>query len=405
MIYEWKRKLMNLLILHSAYNSATPSGENQVVANEIRLLRTQGHVVFSPDLSASNPKKSWIKILFKNYVFRKIIPKWIYIYTSRKYLKKNQIQLVHCHNLFPLVDLSILDAALQMDIPIVFSIHNYRFLCINGLFYRDKQVCTLCIDSNKFGKKYKCYKNSRILSILAAKSQIQYLDYLRLASRILVLNNITKSILINKGIKSKNIILKRNFTEDRHSTEFYKDKSKKNLVWVGRIDDSKGLAHLIEAWNKSNLPRLGYQMNVVGDGPLRKKLEIMEVRNSSINFMGSKSRSELDAIYSESDFLLVSSRWLEGFPMVTVEAAMHNLRVMAPKFGSFLDLESQSWVSLVGNEVGEWVQAINQIPNYKPTNEPRNWYLENCTEEAVISKLVNLYEDSIYNFIVSQDEE
>jgi hypothetical protein len=91
--------------------------------------------------------------------------------------------------------------------------------------------------------------------------------------------------------------------------------------------------------------------------------------------------------------------------MVTVEAAMHNLRVMAPKFGSFLDLESQSWVSLVGNEVGEWVQAINQIPNYKPTNEPRNWYLENCTEEAVISKLVNLYEDSIYNFIVSQDEE
>ena len=396
---------MNLLILHSAYNSATPSGENQVVANEIRQLRTKGHLVFSPDLSASNPKRSWIRILLKNYVLRKISPKWIYIYTSRKYLKKNHIQLVHCHNLFPLVDLSILDAALKMDIPIVFSIHNYRFLCLNGLFYRDKEVCTLCIDSNKFGKKYNCYKNSRILSNLAAKSQIQYLDYLRLASRILVLNNISKDILIKKGMKSNSITIKRNFTEDRHSTEINKEKLNKNVVWVGRIDDSKGLAHLIVAWNKSDLPRLGYQLNVVGDGPLRKELEIMEETNSSINFKGGKSRPELDIIYSESDFLLVSSRWLEGFPMVIVEAAMHNLRVMAPKFGSFLDLESQSWVSLVGNEVREWVQALNQIPNYPPTNEPRTWYLENCTEEAVISNLVNLYMDSISNFVVTQDEE
>jgi glycosyltransferase involved in cell wall biosynthesis len=292
-----------------------------------------------------------------------------------------------------------------MDIPIVFSIHNYRFLCLNGLFYRDKKVCTLCIDSNKFGKNYNCYKNSRILSNLAAKSQIQYLDYLRLASRILVLNNITKEILIKKGIKSKSITIKRNFTEDRHSTEINKEKLNKNVVWVGRIDDSKGLAHLIVAWNKSDLPRLGYQLNVVGDGPLRKELEKMEETNSSINFKGGKSRPELDTIYSESDFLLVSSRWLEGFPMVIVEAAMHNLRVMAPKFGSFLDLESQSWVSLVGNDVGEWVQALNQIPNYPPTNEPRNWYLENCTEEAVISNLVNLYMDSISNFVVTQDEE
>jgi glycosyltransferase involved in cell wall biosynthesis len=386
---------MNLLILHSAYNNSSPSGENQVVENEIRLLRDEGHTIFSPELSASKINKSWIRNLLKNFFLRKILPSWSYTRASKKYLLGNRIQLIHCHNIFPLVDFSILEAAYQLDIPVVFSIHNYRFLCLNGLFYRDSQVCTLCIESNSFGKKYKCYKNSRILSTLAANSQASYLNYLKRASRILVLNTIAKNMLIDQGIAGEKILLKRNFTVDRYNSNLDEEIVNKDILWVGRIDESKGLAHLIDAWTLSNLPQLGYKLKVVGDGPLRKNLEFKGLSNSSITFLGSASRSELDAMYSRCSFLLVSSRWLEGFPMVIVEAAMHNLKVLAPKFGSFLDLESEKWVLLVGTEMGDWVEAINQIPNLSSTSNSRNWYLKNCTEQAVVSKLISLYKELI----------
>ena len=387
---------MNLLILHSAYSNASPSGENSVVENETRMLRIKGHKIFSPNLSASNPNILWIIILLKNFFLRKYLPRNLYNYSSRNYLKKNQIELIHCHNVFPLVDFSILNAACQLNIPIIFSIHNYRFLCLNGLFFRDNQVCTLCIDSNRFGRKFKCYKNSWVLSILAAKSQTLYLEYLRRASRILVLNSTTRRMLIDQGIMNDKIVYKKNFTEDRYREKSKIVKSNKNVIWVGRIDDSKGLGNLIESWNKSQLPNLGYRLKVVGDGPLREQFELSQLNNPTINFLGSKSKLELDELYAESSFLLVSSRWLEGFPMVIVEAAMHNLKVLAPKFGSFLDLEPQTWVTLVGNNIAEWVKALNQIPTSTLTNDSRKWYLENCTDDIVLSKLIEVYKDSAF---------
>jgi len=206
---------MNILVLHSAYKSNSPSGENQVVDNEIRALTNRGHLVISPRLTASTPSISWLKIFLKNICLRRILPRGIYTYASKRFLIRNNIQLVHSHNIFPLIDLSIFDAARSLDIPMVFSIHNYRFLCINGLFFRDNQICTLCVNSNKFGRRYRCYKGSRILSALASKSQVEYLKYLKIASKIFVLNNVAKSFLIENGVDSRKIIHKRNFLQDR----------------------------------------------------------------------------------------------------------------------------------------------------------------------------------------------
>lgn len=393
---------MNILILHSAYKSNSPSGENQVVENEIRALKNRGHHVISPQLIASRPSVLWLKIFLKNICFRKVLPRRIYLLASKRFLIRNEIQLVHSHNIFPLVDLSIYDAAASLNIPIVFSIHNYRFLCINGLFFRDNQICTLCVNSNKFSRRYKCYKGSRILSILASRSQVEYLNFLKSASKIFVLNNVAKSLLIENGVDSNRIIQKRNFCQDRYIESIGKHQPTKLVIWVGRIDVAKGLSELIKAWNESNLPNNGFVLNVIGDGPLKEELANAQQFNKSINFLGIKNSKQLDKLYSKADFLLISSRWLEGFPTVIVESAMHNLPIVAPKIGSFIDLTLESWVTLVDNTQADWVKSLNEQVSRQPSKNARKWYLSNCTEDRVMSSLIYHYEDLVFSNSESQ---
>ena len=54
--------------------------------------------------------------------------------------------MAHVHNVFPLLSPAVYIALHQAGIPIVQSVHNYRLMCINGLFLRDGHICELCKD-------------------------------------------------------------------------------------------------------------------------------------------------------------------------------------------------------------------------------------------------------------------
>ena len=56
-------------------------------------------------------------------------------------IKKENIDVVHCHNTFPLISPAIYYAAKRCKVPVVQTIHNFRFLCPNALFYREGNVC------------------------------------------------------------------------------------------------------------------------------------------------------------------------------------------------------------------------------------------------------------------------
>src|SRR3712207_7844226 len=49
--------------------------------------------------------------------------------------------VVHFHNFFPLLTPGALAEAAGSGLPTIQTLHNYRALCANGLFFRNGQVC------------------------------------------------------------------------------------------------------------------------------------------------------------------------------------------------------------------------------------------------------------------------
>lgn len=96
-----------------------------------------------------------------------------------------------------------------------------------------------------------------------------------------------------------------------------------NLIFIGRLEDAKGLKRLIQA--VSNTP--GYyikELHVIGEGPQRDEY-IEETNNKRINvtFWGGISQARVHKLLQSSHFLILPTTASEGFPKVLAEAACY----------------------------------------------------------------------------------
>jgi glycosyltransferase involved in cell wall biosynthesis len=89
-----------------------------------------------------------------------------------------------------------------------------------------------------------------------------------------------------------------------------------SLTFVGRLDEQKNLAALIEALEGLS----GVTLTIVGDGPLRGPLEeAARRRGVSATFLGTRPHAELPALINRSTAFVMPSHY-EGNPKALVEA-------------------------------------------------------------------------------------
>ena len=94
------------------------------------------------------------------------------------------------------------------------------------------------------------------------------------------------------------------------------------IVFVGRMVEKKGLAVLLEALRRVEVP--GWSLEVVGDGPLRASLEAAAA-GLPVTFHGSLPRRELAKAYARSEVVAVpsvaaASGDQDGLPVALLEA-------------------------------------------------------------------------------------
>ncbi|MBA7576994.1 hypothetical protein ES708_18840 [subsurface metagenome] len=103
-----------------------------------------------------------------------------------------------------------------------------------------------------------------------------------------------------------------------------------NFLFVGTVDERKGILELIEVARILKQKGLKFRINVAGDGELLEYLFEQERKNnasSDIYFLGSiYDKLEMARIYEKSHALLLLSR-NEGFPRVLYEAMIKSLPI------------------------------------------------------------------------------
>src|SRR4051812_4426863 len=113
---------MRIVVCHNSYQQ--PGGEDESFDREAVPLESHGHHVIRYTLhnDAINEMSS-LGIAFRTLWNRRSYR------DLRELIRKEQPQVMHCTNTFPLISPSAYYAAKKEGIPVVQSLRNYRLLC------------------------------------------------------------------------------------------------------------------------------------------------------------------------------------------------------------------------------------------------------------------------------------
>lgn len=382
---------MRILFIHTYYRQR--GGEDHAVETEAALLKARGHV--AEILVFENKSMDNLFEKFKSGVSS--------IYNIQSYNKTVQAiksfkpDVIHIHNLFFDASPSVLFAAKKNRIPVVATIHNYRLLCANALLMREGKICELCIQ-NKFpvnGIKHKCYHNSYFASALVTAFAGVHKLLNTWNSKIdmfITLSSFAKNKLLYSSLQpaSSKITVKVNFCVDygeglsRRSNFF---------LFAGRIAEEKGIRHLLKAFDL-----IGEQIVITGDGPLLYELKKTYQLNKNIVFKGTLPHNEIIDLMKICKAVILPSIWYEGLPFIILEAFSAGTPVLTSKIGAMSTAITDGYNGF-HFEPGSYEQIINAVKRFNLFEEKevlyknaRHTFLENYTENAHYSSIMNIYE-------------
>lgn len=315
--------VLRILVVHNSYQQR--GGEDSVVESEIALLRAHGNDVVEYCRSNDELKRigrfdSAAQALWSRRTMAELM----------KLFVEKRPDIIHVHNTFPLVSPSLYWAAAKARVPVVQTLHNFRLMCLNGLFLRDAQVCEECLGHLPWrGVIRRCYRGDGAASgVLAAMLTLHrgLKTYSTKVARYIVLNDFCRRKFIEGGLPADLMVIKPNFV-DFDEPEVL---PRQGLLFVGRVSAEKGIQTLVEA--AALLPHA--RLRVVGSGPDNAKLDGL----GNITHLGSLPGAAVQQEMNRALALVVPSIWYETFGLVIVEAFASGTPVIASRIGVLTDL-------------------------------------------------------------------
>lgn len=309
---------LRIAVVHSFYASGQPSGENTQVETEVRALREAG---LSVGLVAARTDDREGDPLYRVRSAARVA-------TGRGASPLRQIEafrpdLVHVHNLFPNYGRAW---ARAVDVPIVATLHNFRFTCAAGSLFRDGRLCLDCPDGDRLSAvRHRCYRGSlaATLPLAAALRNGPAADPLvARADRVLCLSDRQYGLLTAAGVDAARLLRVDNFLPDHLVPRASGGTNDGTCLYVGRFTEEKGVVGLVAHWS-GDLPLV-----VVGDGPLRDDVRRAAV-GRRVTVVGPRPRQDVLDLMSTSVALALPSVWPEvAAPLVAIEALAHGLPVL-----------------------------------------------------------------------------
>ncbi|MCA9409019.1 MAG: glycosyltransferase family 4 protein [Candidatus Omnitrophica bacterium] len=388
---------MRILLTHNRYRYA--GGEDEVFESEKILLQQNNHEIF--EYVRSNTEINHFSRIRKFRWFFQPYNEFENIYQEVKALiLRVKPDVAHIHNSFYLMGPAVYKACYDQKIPIIQTLHNYRFLCPSAVFFRQGQICEECLTlGRQQAVKHRCFKNSKIQTWALNRLLDQYDQHRVLSEKVdafIVLSQFSRDKFIAGGFPVEKICIKPNFvpTLDRPQ-----ENEGAYAVYIGALQSYKGVETLITAWKQL---KKDFPLKIIGDGPLSNSLR--EKLNNNIEFLGKKSHEETMAYLKRAAFLILPSRCYENFPRVIVEAYACGVPVIVSDLGAMKELviDQQTGLLFHPGDVNDLVLKIEEmLKNRKKVQEMGRQayqiYCEKYQPQTNYAQLMTIYEKAIKN--------
>ncbi len=378
----------NILLVHNFYKVS--GGEDTVFKNEKKMLIDNGNVVY--EYTRDNNEINSMKLMHK------ILLPFINIFSLKTYrevkkiIKSKNIDIVHIHNYNNLISPSIFYVCKKFNVPVVQTVHNFRMLCPNGLFFRTNAICEDCPRKGlQCAIKYKCYHNSKIQTFFVSLSLLihrftkiyKYVNFIFLTDF-----NKNKFVEYNKKLKcfdETKFYIKPHFIEKQALLNMKSFKKKNQFIYVGRLSDEKGIMELVKLWKLVNNEKL----IICGNGPLEEILKnYIRINQLNIELLGFVDHKSVLSKIRESKALIFPSKVYETFGLTIIESFCVGTPVISYNIGNSAVINTNGY--LYNNEK-ELITYINNF-NYNDTISVAKEYYKDENYKL----LVDIYEKAIF---------
>ncbi|MFC5050691.1 glycosyltransferase family 4 protein [Rubritalea spongiae] len=250
-----------------------------------------------------------------------------------------QFDFWQIHNVFPAMSVAVYELAAELGVPVIQFLHNYRFGCADATYFRGGERCFDCSPSNFFPAiQHRCWRSSfpATISMVATLKRFWLRGGKESIKAFIAISESQKQRHVKMGIAAEHIHVLHHSLDA--GLEYNKPPQNGDVLFIGRLTEEKGLELLLRAWKEvAETKRI---LRIIGSGPLEEDLhELCRAEQiGNVKFMGFVDKSQHDAFYKKSAFVVAPSVWEEPFGMVVLEAWKHYRPVLTTNIGSFPDL-------------------------------------------------------------------
>ncbi len=406
------QKSWNVLLVHNEYQYA--GGEDTVVKQDASLLEKHGHRVFFY-VRKNEELKTFSKL-------QKLLLPFTTVFSLKTYrevralIQQNKIDVVHVHNTLPLVSYSVYHAAKKERVKLVQTLHNFRLVCPNALFYRDGHICEDCLQNGLFcGVKHSCYRGSKLQTAMVAISLKVHRLFgtFKKPDAYLALTKFNKE-KISTVVPAEKIFVKPNFLavkpnnkkSDCALSETVSPVAANRLkpfsfyIYAARLEHVKGIFVLLDAFRQ--LP--DEQLIILGTGPDEELVQqyIEKHKMQNVICLGFTPHENTLCFLQQAKALVFPSLWYEGFPMTIVESLSCGTPVIASDTPNLSEtiVSGQNGFTFQTGSADALRSTIAQMSHldvetfHAMKANAMQTFEQKFTEDVVYHKLMEIYNDT-----------
>lgn len=327
---------LRVLQVHNFYQET--GGEDIVVQHEAALLRQAGVALETWYLHSADikpPQSLWQKLrLAWQQCWN---PATVRLLQQR--LAEQSVDVLHVHNVFPLFSPAIFHAAQRLGIPVVWTVHNFRW-CHPAACIRDISDVRHSLWSYT-GKAL--YRQSRLLTLLQLLTIAVHrlLGSYQRCNLLICPSEFVRQAVLTSGFSAEKLWLKPHSTALRPQNAGEKPGQSKdllpNLLFVGRADFNKGLGFLLSALQQHQELNT-FPLKVAGVSKAQAQQMFGLQLAQQAEFLGFVGADELAQLYREAQLVLVPSLVAETFGNVVIEAFSQGTPCLVSDLGALPEL-------------------------------------------------------------------
>jgi glycosyltransferase involved in cell wall biosynthesis len=317
---------MRVLLAHNRYRFS--GGEERHVDLLEAGLRRQGHDVARFEANSTQAAAATLPRRIANGALMTYSP--VSARAFRAALARFRPDVVHAHNLLPLLTPSVLREARRSGARIVLTAHNYRLVCPAGTLMRQGRVHDDCVRGSSLlcalrGARSSTLENVAYGTAIALQRRLRLVE--RWTDAIVVPSRHVRTTLGEAGFNIGRIQVVPNGVD----VAPWEPRRRHFGLYAGRLSTEKGIQTLLEASTMIDFPLV-----VAGAGPL--EAEVRLAANGRLRYLGQLGQDDLAQVRRRAAFVVVPSLCPEVNPFAAIEALAEGTPIVVTENGGLPDL-------------------------------------------------------------------